>query len=82
MMDLAMVLVSLVLAGAYACRVELLSWVGQPLMMLIHVIGGATAVAVLALVSQTGGTVWHAAMLLCSGSLLVATYRAIPKGAK
>jgi hypothetical protein len=78
MTDFILLMLALAMSGAYACRVDLLSWRLQPLLMAVHVVGGLAAIGVVALVSQTGATAWHGVMLACSGALLAATYRRLP----
>jgi hypothetical protein len=78
MTDMLLLVAALAMSGAYACRVDLLSWRQQPLLMAVHVVGGLAAIGVVALVSQTGATGWHGVMLACSGALLAATYKRLP----
>lgn len=63
---------------AYACRVDLLTWWRNPVLMLLHVAGGIGAAWALKGSAMHAATGWHAVALAGAVLVLLLTWRHLP----
>ena len=70
---------SLILAAAFVCRVDLLSWRGHPVLMALHVVGGISSAWVIKeAAAGVGSSIDNMIILGCAAALLAITYRVLP----
>lgn len=74
----ALILVSMIVIGAYVCRVDILSWSRQPVQMFAHLIGGCCALYVWWAASYGTAMGWHVILLMASGLFIVFTFSRMP----
>ena len=74
----ALIVLSMIVIGAYVCRVDILSWSRQPVQMLAHLIGGCVALYVWWSASYGTAMGWHALLLMGSALFIIFTFSRIP----
>lgn len=76
--SIILTLVAAIVAAAYVCRVDALSWRAHPVLMAAHTAGALPAVWVLAVAAQGGDGLVLVGALGASVALLVVLYRRMP----
>lgn len=79
MIDSIFLVLSLVVAAAYACRVDQLSWREHPVQQLVHAIGGSVTAWVMTRAGLGLAEPMHGVVLAGMAFMLLLTYRHLPK---
>lgn len=80
--EVSLMLLAGAVSAAYVCRVDRLSWRGEPVQMLLHALGGIASVWVLTNAATGRFGVMQLTALCASTALLVITYRRLPQRTK